>query len=64
MVRCDLFGSLACTGLGHNTDRAVLLGLEGLKPESTDPDFAMEREHSIRTSHQLNFGGEGMIPFD
>jgi len=63
-VRCDLFGSLACTGLGHNTDRAVMLGLESLKPESTESNVAFAREKSIRTKTKLNFGGEFEIPFD
>ena len=33
-----LYGSLAFTGKGHATDRAVILGLAGLVPESLDPD--------------------------
>ncbi|MDO4791649.1 MAG: L-serine ammonia-lyase [Buchananella hordeovulneris] len=33
-VTVELFGSLGATGRGHATDRAVLLGLAGLKPES------------------------------
>ncbi|MEJ2275153.1 MAG: serine dehydratase beta chain, partial [Woeseiaceae bacterium] len=37
-VRVTLFGSLAWTGRGHGTDRAVLLGLDGHAPESIDPD--------------------------
>jgi len=35
-VRCELFGSLAMTGRGHGTDKAVLLGLEGEHPDSVD----------------------------
>jgi len=63
-VRCDLFGSLACTGLGHNTDRAVLLGLEGLKPETTEADHAFTREDAIRKTNILRLGGEFDIKFD
>lgn len=63
-VRCDLFGSLACTGLGHNTDRAVMLGLEGLKPETCESETAFAREKAIRMKNILNFGGEFDIPFD
>lgn len=63
-VRCDLYGSLACTGLGHNTDRAVLLGLEGYRPESTDPDIAFERESAIQSECKLQLGSEFEIPFD
>ena len=33
-----LHGSLAFTGKGHGTDRAVVLGLAGEKPDSMDPD--------------------------
>lgn len=35
---CRLFGSLSATGKGHGTDRAVLAGLLGWLPETTDPD--------------------------
>ena len=33
-----LYGSLAFTGKGHGTDRAVQLGLSGEAPDSVDPD--------------------------
>jgi L-serine dehydratase len=33
-----LFGSLAWTGRGHGTDKAILLGLDGHEPETIDPD--------------------------
>jgi len=33
-VRVDLYGSLALTGLGHGTDRAILLGLWGFAPDT------------------------------
>ena len=32
-IRCTLKGSLAFTGKGHSTDRAVALGLHGYSPE-------------------------------
>jgi L-serine dehydratase len=37
-IRVSLHGSLAYTGLGHGTDRAVILGLCGIVPETADPD--------------------------
>ena len=37
-LRCELFGSLALTGRGHGTDKAILLGLEGEWPDQIDPD--------------------------
>src|ERR1700684_1154105 len=35
-VSAQLYGSLALTGRGHCTDRAILLGLEGLRPDTID----------------------------
>jgi L-serine dehydratase len=35
-VRVELYGSLALTGKGHGTDRAVLLGLMGETPEDVE----------------------------
>lgn len=39
-VRVELRGSLAATGVGHGTDRAVLLGLVGYTPTTTSADVA------------------------
>lgn len=39
-VQCTLHGSLAFTGKGHSTDRAVILGLCGFEPATIDPDDA------------------------
>ena len=36
-VRVELFGSLALTGMGHGTDRGILLGLLGKQPDQVDP---------------------------
>ncbi len=36
-VETDLYGSLALTGKGHATDRAILLGLQGNEPAAIDP---------------------------
>ncbi len=37
-LRCTLYGSLAFTGKGHNTDRAIQLGLMGLSPATIEPE--------------------------
>ena len=37
-VEVELYGSLACTGTGHGTDRAIALGMLGHHPETVDPD--------------------------
>ena len=39
-LTCHLHGSLAFTGKGHATDRAVILGLAGFEPATLDPDAA------------------------
>src|SRR5690554_841550 len=41
-LRASLHGSLAFTGQGHATDRAVILGLAGFSPESFDAARAGE----------------------
>ncbi len=46
---CSLHGSLAFTGKGHATDRAVILGFAGFEPATLDPDRAEELEAEIRT---------------
>jgi L-serine dehydratase len=43
-VSVRLHGSLAFTGKGHGTDRAVLLGLLGYEPASLDPAKAFAEE--------------------
>jgi L-serine dehydratase len=37
-LSASLHGSLAFTGVGHATDRAVILGLDGHKPDEIEPD--------------------------
>ncbi|KEQ08162.1 L-serine ammonia-lyase [Pseudorhizobium pelagicum] len=37
-LKVSLHGSLAYTGIGHGTGRAVVLGLTGEEPHTTDPD--------------------------
>jgi L-serine dehydratase len=37
-IKVSLHGSLAHTGIGHGTGRAVILGLMGEQPDSVDPD--------------------------
>lgn len=41
-LNLELYGSLALTGKGHGTDKALILGIEGHKPESVDPDHIDE----------------------
>ncbi|MBS0194010.1 MAG: L-serine ammonia-lyase [Proteobacteria bacterium] len=63
-VRCELYGSLALTGRGHGTDKAVLLGLEGESPDSVDPDAIPAQLERIRGSKILRLPGGRQIAFD
>jgi len=63
-VQADLYGSLALTGLGHATDRAVLLGLAGNEPATIDPASTEETVRGIRSAHRINLAGVRSIKFD
>src|SRR5258707_10261898 len=63
-LRIELFGSLAMTGKGHGTDRAVLLGLEGETPEEVDPAWMPRRVAEIRAEGRLRLLGLRGVPFD
>ncbi len=63
-VQADLYGSLALTGLGHATDRAVLLGLAGNEPATIDPESIAATIAHVRESKQLRLAGEQVIPFE
>ncbi|GAG35710.1 unnamed protein product, partial [marine sediment metagenome] len=63
-VTVRLYGSLALTGKGHGTDKAILLGLEGTTPEGIDPDEVEPRVAAIRESGRLTLGGGPTIAFD
>lgn len=63
-VRAELFGSLGLTGHGHGSPKAVVLGLEGEDPATTDPDRADDRLEEIRSSGELLLGGSTPIRFD
>ncbi len=63
-VRVELFGSLAATGAGHGTDRAVLLGLEGADPETVEVEYALRRYDDIRATQVLCLDGRVEVGFD
>ncbi|TWG36525.1 L-serine ammonia-lyase [Acidovorax delafieldii] len=62
-VSVELFGSLSATGVGHGTDRAVLLGLAGHEPDHIDPDQIAPAIAQIRQSGTLALLGEHAVPF-
>lgn len=71
-IAVTLHGSLAFTGIGHGTDRAVILGLDGETPDSVDPDridAILERIGAEKTVHPVGhpayrFDPEADLVFD
>ena len=62
-LRVEQFGSLALTGLGHGTDRGVLLGLMGEQPDSVDPDQIGQQLKSIQQNEKILLFGQRTISF-
>jgi L-serine dehydratase len=56
-IRIDLYGSLAATGAGHGTMTAVLLGLEGHRPDEIETDVMERRIESMRSTGRILLGG-------
>ena len=62
-VEAELYGSLALTGRGHATDRAVLLGLSGNDPSQVDPATMEQTVEGIRSSQRIEVAGKQAIEF-
>ena len=62
-VQVDLYGSLALTGKGHATDRAVLLGLAGNEPATIDPAAIEATVESIRGTKKIELAAAKAIEF-
>lgn len=63
-VGCRLHGSLAFTGKGHGTDRAVVLGWLGETPERVDPAAVEETLSRVREDGRLPLRGGPTVEFD
>ncbi|USR80152.1 L-serine ammonia-lyase [Arcanobacterium pinnipediorum] len=62
-VRCTLNGSLGATGVGHGTDRAVMLGLMGEIPEIVNPKSVAPAVADVQVTGRLKLGGTHDIAF-
>jgi L-serine dehydratase len=62
-VRADLYGSLALTGAGHGTDKAVILGLMGETPEDCDTKLVDKKMENLRSSKKISLLGQHTFPF-
>lgn len=63
-LRARLHGSLAFTGVGHATDRAVILGLAGFRPESYDAAAAAAALAAVAARGRLEPPGHPAYRFD
>ena len=63
-LRVFLHGSLAFTGVGHATDRAVVLGLAGFEPATIDPDRVEEVVASVKAEGRVRPEGHPAYLFD
>jgi L-serine dehydratase len=63
-IETTLYASLALTGRGHATDRAVILGLAGFEPRALDPDIADEALKAVAEKGRLALAGRREIAFD
>lgn len=62
-IHATLYGSLAQTGLGHGTDRAVLAGLEGKTPETVNPQDVLHDLDTCSERGELWLNGTIRMPF-
>jgi L-serine dehydratase len=62
-LRAELFGSLGATGHGHGSPKAVVLGLEGEDPATTDTELAEGRIDEIRRTGTLRLAGTTPVAF-
>ena len=62
-VQANVYGSLSLTGIGHSTDKAILLGLAGEEPETVDIDGISEFMKNVRSSEKLILGGSHEVEF-
>ena len=68
-VKCELFGSLGQTGIGHGTGKAVILGFTGQTPEgipvesieATLTEVIGSQKISLNGTHEVNFPKDDAI---
>lgn len=63
-VEVCLYGSLSATGIGHATDRAVVMGLMGEWPDQIDPASIAPRIEALLADKQLLLSGRKTVQFD
>jgi L-serine dehydratase len=62
-VEVALYGSLALTGIGHATDKAVILGLMGETPQGCDPQAVDDQLAEVELDGVIKLLGAKAVPF-
>ncbi|WP_300272652.1 L-serine ammonia-lyase [Halomonas sp.] len=62
-VEVQLYGSLSATGIGHGTDRAVIMGLMGERPDRIDPDIIAPSIEELKEAEALRLAGRHSVLF-
>ena len=62
-ITCTLYGSLGATGIGHGTPDAVVAGLQGLSPETVDPEAVRAAWTDWPAGQQLVLDGMHPVAF-
>jgi L-serine dehydratase len=57
-IQVELYGSLAQTGRGHATDVAIILGLQGYRPESVNPEKIQEIVDQTHCQNSIQIGAK------
>jgi L-serine dehydratase len=63
-IKATVFGSLAWTGKGHSTDKAIVLGLSGFDPETLDPDHSDTAFKAVNAGGMLSLGVQHIIKYN
>lgn len=63
-IRISLYGSLALTGKGHATDKAIILGLLGEDPETTDIADIDSKTQKVATEKTIAINGSHTVLYD
>jgi len=63
-IQIQLFGSLAKTGSGHGTDKAVMLAIRGFDPETIDTSRIESYIQEINNNKTISVLDQKEIPFD
>lgn len=63
-IQVNLYGSLAKTGVGHGTDKAIMLSISGYEPETIDCSRIDTYLNTIKETKSIRVGDQYAIPFD